>query len=311
MNKVYCVSVLFLLLFGCSQGKKENSFKATKEKLIPLHQKMGKIQAGEWLETHPERNLTLKEYMHLPPVRPDAVRKKIYIQPIGNFTAYEILLIQLTAEYLEAFYGLKTVIQKNWDPRIVPKKNRRIVQYLPIFNKDSSEITGYYDDTSAEQLQTQYILHELLKPQLPKDASVMIGLCDKDLYPDTNWNYVFGQASLLDRVGVWSFFRFGDPSNPNQFKEVLLRTLKVACHETGHMFSIKHCSRYKCIMNGSNHLDEADGKPTWLCPDCLEKFCWNFNIDPKKYFERLREFWKKNDMKEIVAGYDRFIKAIE
>lgn len=301
-----------MLSFACSRDNKENkALTEAKEKLVPLHKKMGKIQPGDWLETHPEKNLTLVEYIHKNPVRPDPVRNKIYVQPIGNFTAKEIVLIQLTAQYLEAFYGLKTVIRERWNPQIIPKKNRRIVKQLPVFNKDSSAILSYYDDTTSEQLHTHYILHDLLKPNLPKDATVMIALCDNDLYPEETWNYVFGQASLKDRVGVWSFFRFGDSSNPNQFNEVLLRTLKVASHETGHMFSIKHCSRYHCVMNGSNHLGETDLKPTWLCPDCLEKFCWNFDIAPLDWLKRMKAFWVKNNFQPLVNGHDRFIKALE
>lgn len=270
---------------------------------------MGAPKPGDWLTSHEERDMTLDQYKQRIPIRPTKTRNIIYIQPIGNFTAYEVLLIQTTAHYLEAFFGLHTVVRKNWDNKRVPEENRRYFHKTGILNADSTAVIGYINDTGKVQFNTQYILHELLYPDLPGDAACMIALCNKDLYPDETFNFVFGQAALKKRVGVWSFYRFGDASK--EYKPVLLRTLKTASHETGHMFSLSHCKKYYCIMNGSNHLDEADGKPTWLCPDCLEKFCWNFNIEPKNYFERVREFWKKNDMKEIVEGYDRFIKAIE
>src|SRR3712207_7363776 len=44
----------------------------------------------------------------------------------------------------------------------------------------------------------------------------------------------------------------------SDFKLTLLRTLKIAAHETGHMFSVRHCTKYECVMNGSNHLGETD-----------------------------------------------------
>jgi archaemetzincin len=31
----------------------------------------------------------------------------------------------------------------------------------------------------------------------------------EDLYPEPSWNFVFGQASLNERVGVYSFARYG------------------------------------------------------------------------------------------------------
>jgi archaemetzincin len=310
--KIIVYLFFVLALFSCSEGKKEKfDFSGTKKKLIPVHVKMGDPQFGDWLSYHDEKNITLEQYIDRNPVRAKKGKDKIYIQPIGDFTAYELLLIQSTAEYLEAFYGLKTVIRSKWSDTLVPKPNRRFI-CEPSFTMDEDGITIIgQKDTLSEQLQTKYILYNLLQPDLPEDAVVMIALCNKDLYPDENYNFVFGQAALKERVGVWSFARFGDPAEEGAFKTVLLRTLKTASHETGHMFSIKHCSRYHCIMNGSNHLEEADRKPTALCPDCLEKFCWNFETDAMEHFKRLKKFWIKYHEKMQVVRYDALIKALQ
>lgn len=165
-------------------------------------------------------------------------------------------------------------------------------------------------DTTADQLQTGYIFDHILKPTLPKDAVVMIALCDKDLFPDENYNYVFGQARLKDRVGVWSFFRFGNAGNAEEFPLVLKRTLKTASHETGHMFSLKHCAQYTCIMNGSNHLEEADRKPTGFCVDCLEKFCWNLGTEPQEYYQRLLVFWNRLNDREEAKRCEVYLNAL-
>ena len=85
----------------------------------------------------------------------------------------------------------------------------------------------------------------------------------EDLYPDPRWNFVFGQASLHDRVGVFSFARydpafFGEPCG-NRYQQLLLRRSgRVLAHETARMFSLAHCIYFKCVMNGSNHLHESD-----------------------------------------------------
>jgi len=50
----------------------------------------------------------------------------------------------------------------------------------------------------------------LLSQLLPPDAFCLLGITPRDLYPDPSWNFVFGEASLKDRVGVYSFARY-DP----------------------------------------------------------------------------------------------------
>jgi hypothetical protein len=58
-----------------------------------------------------------------------------------------------------------------------------------------------------------------------------------DLYPDPGWNFVFGQASPRDRVGIHSFARY-DPrfdsqaSTADSRKLMLRRSCKVLAHET-------------------------------------------------------------------------------
>ena len=50
-------------------------------------------------------------------------------------------------------------------------------------------------------------------------------------------------------------------------------------HEIGHMFGIKHCIHFSCVMNGSNHLEETKRRPMALCPVCLRKLHYNLNFD--------------------------------
>jgi archaemetzincin len=52
---------------------------------------------------------------------------------------------------------------------------------------------------------------DLLKLRLPSDAFCILAITMEDLYPDASWNFVFGQASPRERVGVYSFARY-DPA---------------------------------------------------------------------------------------------------
>lgn len=43
---------------------------------------------------------------------------------------------------------------------------------------------------------------------VPEDAYCIIGITLKDIYAGANWNFVFGWASYVNRVGVFSFMRW-------------------------------------------------------------------------------------------------------
>ena len=156
------------------------------------------------------------------------------------------------------------------------------------------------------------MLDKVLKPRLPKDAVAMIAFTAADLWPGEGWNYVFGQASLGDRVGVWSINRYGDPDAGDEaFRRCLLRTLKTASHETGHMFSMPHCTLYECNMCGSNHLPEADRHPLELCPHCLAKLCYATGADPAKRFQQLIEFYKAHGLKAEQEFCEKSLAAMK
>lgn len=119
----------------------------------------------------------------------------------------------------------------------------------------------------------------------------------EDLYPSDKWNFVFGEASPDDKIGVFSFAR-NDPYFP-QVKEtlskeeyglLLLRSLKTMVHEIIHMFNVEHCIYYNCVLGGSNHLEEADWQPLHLCPVDLHKLqvAVGFNIEERyiKLFQK-------------------------
>uniref|UniRef100_A0A6B2LQ04 Uncharacterized protein n=1 Tax=Arcella intermedia TaxID=1963864 RepID=A0A6B2LQ04_9EUKA len=106
-----------------------------------------------------------------------------------------------------------------------------------------------------------------------------------DLYPRDGWNFVFGQARLADSVGVFSFIRYVD--NTSNF---LLNCCKVMTHEIGHMFGIKHCCYFQCLMNGSNHLEESTSKPMFLCPMDLHKLQHYINFDVLERYQNLLTF---------------------
>jgi archaemetzincin len=137
--------------------------------------------------------------------------------------------------------------------------------------------------TRQLQLLTADIL-ALLRRRLPADAYALLGITMEDLYPDESWNFVFGQASSRDRVGVFSFARYdphfsGERRPGDRLALLLLRSLKVLAHEATHMFGVAHCLFFHCLMNGSNHLGESDARPLHLCPVDLRKLHDSIGFD--------------------------------
>ncbi len=268
-------------------------------KLAKLHSKLGKPKPGEWLDQHKEPGQTFAAWRAGSPTTPQlngavGARSKLYVQPLGPLTASEKRIVALTTAYLQAFFGLKTASMPRLPLSVVPKRARR-----------------KHPSWGVAQIHSGYVLESVMLPRLPRDAAAAICLTAHDLWPGAGWNFVFGQASLSSRVGVWSMHRFGDPSeSPEAYKLTLLRTLKLAVHETGHMFSIKHCTAYECVMGGSNHLQETDESPLWLCPECMAKVVKSGKLDPVARYRGLMAIAQQHGFKKEAKLFAASIAAL-
>ncbi len=238
--------------------------------IAPLHDPIGPTKEGDWLDEHSEPGQSFQEYRRSAPVRPTKLRTTLYLQPLGDFDPARGAAITATVELLSHFYGAPVRMLERMDLAWVPSEARRLHPY-----------------SGVEQLLTKFVLG-LLSRRKPADALVVLALTTSDLWPGKGWNFVFGQASLSRGVGVWSLHRLGDPElEPETF---LRRTAKIAVHETGHMLGIRHCTHFRCGMNGANHQDEADRQPIWFCHEDEMKIWWACKIDPADRYRRLAEF---------------------
>ena len=199
------------------------------KKLLPLQTKMGPVSPGDWLASHPEPGQTFDAYLASNPNRPNAERTTIYIQPIGEFTAPQKRLLDDTVEVMGVFFGVPVKTLERLPLELIPARARRV-----------------HPSWGVPQILTTYVLNDVLMSRRPKDAVAVLALTTSDLWPGEGWNFVFGQASLEARVGVWSLARFGDPEK--DYAQTLRRTLATATHETGHMLGIPHCIAFECGM---------------------------------------------------------------
>ena len=266
------------------------------EKLRPMHKKLGRPQPGDWLARPGvnEPGQTFAQYLTCRPVRPVGTRRVLYIQPLGEFSKTQQKIVDLNADFMGRYFNVSVKVSAPLPLGVIPARARRV-----------------HPSWGVKQILSTYVLNDVLVPRLPRDAAACIALTASDLWPGEGWNFVFGQASLRQRVGVWSLYRNGDPGRgPTAFRLCLLRTLKTATHETGHMFSMLHCTAYECNMCGSNNRGESDRRPLALCPECLAKTCWATRTDPLDRFRKLLEFATKHGLTTEAAIYAKSIKSL-
>ena len=293
MNRyLLCFTFLCVSVCGCSGDATDPAaakLRPVVEKLRPVHTKIQPPGPSDWLANHKEPGQSFGEYLRCRPVVPQGKRKVLYIQPVGDFTASQQRVVKLTAEYMRLCFGIEVRFRESVPLSVIPEKSQRV-----------------HPSWGVKQVHAGYILDNVLKPRLPADAAAMLGFTASDLWPGKNWNFVFGLASLRERVGVWSVNRNGDPDeNQEAFRLCLRRTIKTAVHETGHMFSMLHCTAYECCMCGSNHREESDRRPLYLCPECVAKLCWATGQDPVERYRKLAGFCKKSGLEEECAFFKR------
>ena len=209
--------------------------------------------------------------------------------PLGTFTDKQQRVITVTAGFLQAFYGLPV-------EKLPPRPFK--AAYPNAREKTLSH---------SRQTKTGYILDAVLAPLLPGDAAALLAFTAEDLYMDESTNFLFGQASFDKRVGVWSLYRLGERADYHKF---LRRTLKIAAHETGHMFSMRHCTKYECLMSGTNHLGETDRRPLDVCPECMAKIAWLSKIDPEDRYRSLAEFCRNHGLQAEAREFEQKAAAV-
>merc|ERR1711907_343387 len=228
-----------------------------------------------------ERGQTFKSYIRQSfKCTPHGGCNTMYIVPIGDFDPARSPPVDDLVAYAKAFFGCNVKVHAKIHLDAVLENSR-------------------VGDEGQLQLDAEVLRSFLCRGmKAPRDSFCLLAITMADLYVIKDgeaWNFVFGQGSAMDGVGVFSFARY-DPSGMfvppdgssgglpemtgDEHARLLHRCCRVLTHEAGHIVGIKHCIHFRCLMNGSNHLEESDGYPLHMCPVCLRELAagCGFNV---------------------------------
>jgi archaemetzincin len=176
-----------------------------------------------------------------------------------------------------------------------------------------------------QQYRTDGFHNYLLQTRSKRDTKrelLCVAITMADIYPDEAWNFVYGEASPSDGVGVYSFARFDPlfPMSPEQLRKeslteehrviILRRCVKTLLHELGHLFGLEHCIYYNCLMNGTNNEKELDQQTLHMCPVCLRKLYSTLQFDVRHMYETFFNLCGKYGLEEERIWYQKRLDCI-
>jgi archaemetzincin len=251
-------------------------------------------RGSDWLAMHEEPGQTFLQFTASHPNRPTATRRTIYLQPLGGFPPGGSPPLEQLQAFTAAYFAME-------------------VKVLPPISLEEARLTTRMHHGKPQILAPAVL--GFLKRRLPADAFCALAITMTDLYPEDSWNFVFGMASLQQRVGVFSFARydpayFGDAREKGHEALIMERSCKVLAHEMAHMFGLAHCIYYQCLMNGSNHLDETDRQPLHLCPVCLRKLQWNTGFNVLQRYRELSRIAHAAGLQQEATFLDAQIESL-
>lgn len=280
-----------LMMAACARP---DPIEAAMRRLRPLARPKSPPGPMDWLAEHHEAGQTYAEFRRATKTPAASRQSTLRIVPIGPLSEGQQSVLEVVHDLLQPFFGLPLAQEEPVPLESIPSEAQRTL--LP---------------WEEHQLLTPYLLNQVLMARRqPTDAAVL-GITAIDLWPGEGWNFVFGQASLKERVGVWSMARNGDPDESEELRKLCqLRTAKTAAHETGHMFGIRHCVAFECGMNGSNHSAERDRQPLEFCHECQAKLWWTCDLDPLKRSRALETFARRHGFASQAEEFARQSAAL-
>ena len=204
--------------------------------------------------------------------------------------------------YLEAFFFGAPIKLIKQGSKLYEKgsKNTRVVKttipedFVSTHAIPTREHNGYFQQNASK------INEAMRQYKVPDAFCIMAVQNDEDLYCaddeiflQDNW-YTRGLSDPESSTGIFSLKRFWEDDEESKEGGDPDRGFRQACytlvHEVCHLFGLKHCIYYECIMNGNNHPEERIRREhKTLCPVCLGKLKMNLKFDCRERYIKLLE----------------------
>jgi archaemetzincin len=173
------------------------------------------------------------------------VRPRLYLQAMGDqLPKQDVAFVKLA---LEAFYALEVVTLA---PMPLPPD-------------------AWY---AQRQRYRAEVLLEHLATRLPADGKRILGLTGVDISTTkgdvADWG-ILGLATVDGSACVLSAFRTARGAQGPQGARVRLG--KVAVHELGHTFGLRHCPTWGCLMEDARGTVATTDRERDLCPICRKQ----------------------------------------
>lgn len=252
---------------------------------------------GDWLRDHHEEGQSVARFIS---------RSETYAQPHGPFNTIALVIIG---------EGFSTALLA------------KLKKYISAFFMLNVEIVGPYNVDQGDAVKIQRRVHPDTGLQLFAGDCIQfctsvvnqnrdlcrrtvckMGVTMYDLTPREEWNFVYGLAYPLESSGCFSMCRFSPSFNeekvqsPEAVDQVIFeRCCKVVSHEITHLFGVKHCVHYKCLMNGVNHIGELREQPLLECPLCCKKLSLQIGWDLGERFKAVSAVMEEFGFEEAAV----------
>ena len=297
--------------FDCS-GETTLFSKSISHEYTKFYKPMKAPGPNDWLMNHKEYGQTFREYSRFGFHEITKKKKVIYIAPLS---------FNINPAFDQSFLTAMIILAQDYYYDMIVK--------LLNINIDLSGVEYRNYEDGSYQLNANTIIEKLFN-EMPDDGYCLVCLTDIDLYNDVRvikprkWIYYpppykndfcYELNSFKYWVSICSICRFDplyvidnppddDDMNIKMYFSLLKRSAKLVLKNIGHMFGLKNCIFFKCLMNGFGSMEEFDGRPMEVCPCCLRKIFTNIS----RKFNRLDDNGRVENDKLV---YDRFKKIKE
>lgn len=252
----------------------------------------------------------------------------LMVVKVGNFTETDDKIIGIACDCLRIFHCIETILveqpydfeklHSEYTSKIICPESysqKRKDELLADFQKEVQKTFPRKENNHEQYLFdmfSQMVELQIGERTEPKQKKVL-AFTDKDLFTHQLKGFVFGAAFIGGRYGVFSKSRFGDSQQgPKAFEKVLLRMMKIATHEFGHLRGFRHCTDYECNMGGYMSLDELNTAPLLFCSEDSAKVCLQSNVSLNKYYNNILKFFEGfNEKYGLTCDFSKEVLALK